>query len=779
MSLFALPEQLLDAMEQAVVAVDLAGQVTYWNPFASQLYGWSASEAIGRIFWALILPAEEQAEPLRSHLQDGVAWVGELPVQHRGGVSFVVAMINSPLRNTTGKLIGMVSVANASTVQHAAEAALRTSEANLRALIEHASDAIFIANESRIYVDVNAAACALSGYTREELIGKRIEDLTPPPLWPRLDDDRSQLIDGTQTLQGKVSEWVLLRKDGTTVPIEVSAKQLPDGRWQAFVRDSTVHRNAEARQNFLVNLGESMAHIQDPGELLDSVSSQLGKFLGVAHVFFVEANAETGQLSVHNEHHHALPTLTGAYPLAGDDAAHQAAYQYGQTVVINDTAIDPATINHYATRYAPGQIRTKVSVPLLRYERWVGNLLVTDHQPRQWSADEIALIEIVAEQAWLALENRRLFQRTSELLAQLETTLDNAPVGLAIFDRQHCCIHLNEQLAALHGRTPADYVGRPLDVTPPLAAIAREQITKVFANGLAINHCEVSIGPEATAPLTHYLLVSYYPVRIAQTTTYVGVVTVDITERKELEEELRALNATLEQQVLDRTAQLQQSNRDLDQFAYIASHDLKTPLRAINNLSTWISEDAEHYLPAESKTHLSKLRVRVRRIEKLVDDLLAYSRAGRVQHAVEVVNVKLLIEDILETSEPPPGFQIICDPALPQFATWRVPLETVLRNLISNAFKHHGGSTGQVMISARPLGDGFEFAVADDGAGIAPEYHTRIFEMFQTLKPRDQVDGSGIGLAVVKRLVEAFNGKVTVESTPGHGATFRFTWPRS
>ena len=113
-------------------------------------------------------------------------------------------------------------------------------------------------------MEVNAAACALSGYSREELIGKRIEELTPPEAQPRLDEDRRQLLAG----RSQVNEWAMLRKDGSTVPIEVNAKQLPDGRWQAIVRDITERKQSEACQRFLADLGEIMVHLQDPDELL-------------------------------------------------------------------------------------------------------------------------------------------------------------------------------------------------------------------------------------------------------------------------------------------------------------------------------------------------------------------------------------------------------------------------------------------------------------------------------------------------------------------------------
>jgi PAS domain S-box-containing protein len=242
--------------------------------------------------------------------------------------------------------------------------------------------------------------------------------------------------------------------------------------------------------------------------------------------------------------------------------------------------------------------------------------------------------------------------------------------------------------------------------------------------------------------------------------------------------QLQEFNAVLEQRVAERTAKLESSNRELDQFAYVASHDLKAPLRAISHLATWISEDAQAVLPAASQEHLAKLHRRIKRMEQLLDDLLAYSRAGRMEYPPERVDVAALVKDIIETLAPPSGFTVTVHEPMPTFVTARTPLETTLRNLIANAIKHHDRPDGHVHVTAQDEGDVVTFTVTDDGPGIAPEFHQRIFEMFKTLQPRDQVEGSGVGLAIVKKTVETRGGTIQVESDAGRGANFRFTWPK-
>jgi signal transduction histidine kinase len=243
-------------------------------------------------------------------------------------------------------------------------------------------------------------------------------------------------------------------------------------------------------------------------------------------------------------------------------------------------------------------------------------------------------------------------------------------------------------------------------------------------------------------------------------------------------EEFRLLNETLEQQVDERTRELQRSNQDLDQFAYIASHDLKAPLRAIDHLSTWVMEDVGHLLPDRSREHLLKMRSRIKRMEGLLDDLLTYSRAGRFRGEASLVDTNELVARVIDTVSAPDNFTVVVEGELPTLFTYAAPLETVLRNLVNNAIKHHDKPTGNVRIWATEMDSWVEFAVADDGPGIDPAFHDRIFQMFQTLRPRDQVEGSGIGLAVVDKIIINVGGIITVDSVPGQGATFRFTWPR-
>lgn len=250
---------------------------------------------------------------------------------------------------------------------------------------------------------------------------------------------------------------------------------------------------------------------------------------------------------------------------------------------------------------------------------------------------------------------------------------------------------------------------------------------------------------------------------------------VDITEQVRARQEVER-----KAEELARLArQLELSNRELDQFAYVASHDLKAPLRGISNLSQWIEEDLQAEMTPEVREHLELLRGRVHRMEGLIDGILQYSRAGRVRERPETVAVGELLEEVVDLLSPPEEVEVRIGGGMPTLTTERLPLQQVFMNLIGNAIKYRRSPGARVEVRAAPEPEGgfHRFTVSDNGPGIAPEYHERIFGIFQMLQARDRVEGTGIGLSLVRKIVDARGGRVWVESAEGAGASFHFLWP--
>jgi PAS domain S-box-containing protein len=258
------------------------------------------------------------------------------------------------------------------------------------------------------------------------------------------------------------------------------------------------------------------------------------------------------------------------------------------------------------------------------------------------------------------------------------------------------------------------------------------------------------------------------PIRKRAGGSIVGASTImrDITERRRNEEHLRHSNE-----------QLAQINKELDEFVYTASHDLRSPLTGVSRVAQWILED-DRSLTAQSRERLGLIQGRIGRMYRLLDDVREYARAGRfAEPSGPELSAAALLAEITATLHVPAGFAVRAAAGLEQVRINRVPLEQVLHNLIANAIRHHDRAAGMVTVSAEARAAGFRFSVIDDGPGIPEQYREAVFEMFRTLKPRDQVEGSGMGLAMVRKIVGRLGGQCGVQAADGGGAHFWFDWP--
>jgi two-component system, LuxR family, sensor kinase FixL len=360
--------------------------------------------------------------------------------------------------------------------------------------------------------------------------------------------------------------------------------------------------------------------------------------------------------------------------------------------------------------------------------------------------------------------------------------IESAPNAMVMIDDEGRIVLVNKQAEKLFGYPRDELLGQPVDILVP--------------DRFRGKHASYRDGFFA-APTTRAMGVgrdlygrrkdgSEVPVEIGlnpiQTADGLLVLSaiVDITERKRVEDATRTFNVVLEQRVRERTAELEAANKALEEFTYAASHDLKAPLRVIDNASKWLEEDLQTHLTDDSRENMKLLRSRVRRMEKLLDDLMEYSRIGRKsdERYVEVITGTALMESVLALLSPPEGFTVTVSPSFDEIRLCRMPLRQILLYLTNNAIKHHDKDKGRIAVSVEDCGSHYAFAVKDDGPGIPSQFHDQIFKMLQTLRPRDQVEGSGMGLAMVRKNIEVFGGTISVESSEGRGSIFRFTWPK-
>jgi PAS domain S-box-containing protein len=401
-----------------------------------------------------------------------------------------------------------------------------------------------------------------------------------------------------------------------------------------------------------------------------------------------------------------------------------------------------------------------------------GNEAIAAQSIKDGAQDYITKGEITTETLGRAvrasIENCALRQRVDEQLAALRESADQlghaqrlAHIGSFVGDAGGDETGWSDEIYRIFGRSRETFIPSVANISRAVhpddrekVLIARDQIRQ----GLSADPLEYRIvRPDGT--IRHVYHESEVIRDDAGGPRHVRGTIQDVTERERYRRDL------------------ERSNADLMDFAHIASHDLKAPLRAIDHLSQWIAEDIMATASPATLDNLVLLRGRVRRLRDLLDGLLSYSRIGREHHDPERVDTMDMVTEIAGLLDPPPGFTIACKGNMPVLSTYGVPLRHVLQNLISNGIRHHDRDVGNILISARNDGHSWEFRVTDDGPGIPPRFQERIFQIFQTLQPRDDLESSGLGLAIVKRIVEGRGGGVRIESgPPERGSCFIFTW---
>lgn len=238
----------------------------------------------------------------------------------------------------------------------------------------------------------------------------------------------------------------------------------------------------------------------------------------------------------------------------------------------------------------------------------------------------------------------------------------------------------------------------------------------------------------------------------------------DITERKAAEEKKASL-----------LEELGSANQELKDFAYIVSHDLKAPLRSVGSLADWLIQDYASVLDDEGNNLLNLLRKRIRRMHNLIEGVLQYSKLGRMQNEKELVDINELLEETIDSLDPPKSCRFIVNTDMPTVFYDRIRLQQVFQNLISNAIKFLDKPSGEIEVGMIEKGSSYLFSVRDNGPGIEDTHFQKIFQIFQTLQTRDEYESTGIGLSIVKRIVELNGGKISVESEVGVGTTFYFS----
>ncbi|HUR69663.1 MAG TPA: PAS domain S-box protein [Candidatus Thermoplasmatota archaeon] len=695
----------------------------------------------GRAMWVTDVTRESgfpRAEvAAREGLRAGVA----VPIGRGGRTYGVLELFTRDVRAPDEALVSILESLGTQLAQamerRLAEAHARDLGVRRAAILEAALDAIVAMDATGRVLEWNPAAERTFGYARDEVVGRSLVELIVAPQH-REGSLLARQLQGSQGRRlGERLELVAMRKDGTSFPVELAIVRIPvDGPalYTGHFRDISARqasfdalRESESRYRFLADSIPQQVWTTLPAGTFEYANARATEYLGVE-------GTKGGWDAI--AHPQDLPRMHEAWG---------AARASGEAFEI-EMRLRRRTGEHRWHLVRASPLKDDAG----RVLRWFGSSTDIEEKKRQ----EQRLADLLAE---VDQQRRRLDNIVASVPGVVWEAWGQPDAQAQRID------FVSDHVEAMLGYSTQEWLSTPnfwlTIVHPDDRADAAARSRAAFESGEGSSQQFRWRRKDGS-----YVWVQAWNVIVKDGLGRpIGMrgVTLDVSKLKETEEALRA------------------SVKELDQFAYVTSHDLKAPLRGIANLSRWIEEDLGAAITPDSRAHLDLLRGRVQRMESLIDAILAYSRVGRVKAKPERVEVSKLLAETIDLLAPPDGFRVEVATPMPTLTTERLRLQQVFMNLIGNAIKHHPDKArGRVEVRAVEHGRMWRFSVADNGAGIAPRYHDKIFVIFQTLEARDKVEGTGIGLALVKKIVEGNGGTIAVDSDVGRGAAFQFTWPK-
>jgi two-component system sensor kinase FixL len=380
---------------------------------------------------------------------------------------------------------------------------------------------------------------------------------------------------------------------------------------------------------------------------------------------------------------------------------------------------------------------------------------------------------IAREMAARKRSQEQLARQAEELRegeARLRAVVDTAAEGIIVIDEQGIVESFNPAAERIFGFARDEVEGRNVSMLMP-EPYRQEHDGHLERYRSTGEKKIIGIGREVVGQRKGG---SEFPLELAVTEMHVGGrrkftgMVRDISARKQAEAQQTRL-----------MHELGSANEELKSFAYVVSHDLKAPLRAIGSLADWISTDYADKIDDAGKEHMRLLVSRVHRMDNLIDGILRYSRVGRVTEAIVAVDLNRLVGEVIDLLAPPANITVSVENPLPTIMAEPARIQQVFQNLLSNAIKYMDKPEGEIRIACGAEGKQWKFSVSDNGPGIEPRHFEKIFQLFQTLAPRDRVESTGVGLALVKKIVEMYGGRIWIESKVGEGSTFFFTLPNT
>jgi len=731
---------LLEAAPDAMVVVNQSGEIVLLNVQAEKQFGYHRNELVGQPVKNIIprgfaerLVADgtrSAAEALAQQIGTGI----ELIARRKNGSEFPIEIMLSPLESAEGILV--TAAIRDISVRKEAEKHLALMEGRYRGLLEAAPDAMVVVNPGGKIVLLNVQAEKQFGYRRDELVGQQVKNIIPEGFAERLIADGLRSVEDALAQQiGTGIELIARRKNGSEFPIEIMLSPLESAEGilvTAAIRDISVRKEAEKH--------------------LALMEERYRGLLEAAPDAMVVVNPR------------------GDIVLLNVQAEKQFGYRRDELVGQKVKNIIP---EGFAERLVADGLRSAEDA--LAQQIGTGIELIARRKNGTEFPIEIMLSPLDSAEGILvtaAIRDISVRKEAEEHLARMEGRyrglLEAAPDAMVVVNQAGDIVLLNVQAEKQFGYHRDELVGQRMKNIIP-AGFAERLIADALRSAEDALAQQIGTGIELTARRKDG---SEFPIEImlSPLESAEGILVTaairDITMRKVAEAHL-----------LYKVEELNRSNEELGQFAYIASHDLQEPLRMVASYTQLLARRYKGKLDSDADEFITFAVDGANRMQRLIQDLLAYSRVGTKgkellqtssEDALErsLLNLRAAIADS--------GALVTHDP-LPSVLADEMQLVQLFQNLVGNAIKYQRAGTPKIHISAsKNGGTKWTFSVRDNGLGIDPQYFERIFVMFQRLHKREEFAGTGIGLAICKKIVERHGGTISVESQPGQGSNFLF-----
>ncbi len=668
-----------------------------------------------------------------------------------------------------------------STEAKKAQENLIESEERIRLIIENALDAVIMIDEKGTVIDWNSQAERIFGWTKKDIIGKTMSDMIIPVQHRTAHKKglRKFLKTGESKILDRRIEITALRKNSEEFPVELSVSPIHMRDklvFSAFVSDITIRKKAEEdllRKNkyesIISSVTKSVHSSIDLAQVLQSASDSICTNMdGVDAVAIYIKEDMKAVLKAHigltNDYINSagiIPypkgftwkTLKDNKPIYCKDAG-------------KDKHIGPAGIRLGTKSY--------VSLPLTYEGKPVGTVNTHSYSKNAFDDEQLNMLKIVIQQIEVAIRNANKANELKQSEQRYRTLFDQSPIGICIFDKDMTITECNDSMVRIFQSSRDKIIGLNMHKLKDQTFLP---IVKDALDGKIAYH--ESFYQASTSNAKLHLLASVVPIKdeAGNVDSVMGVVE-DITQRKKDENEIRSLNIDLEKRVAERTTQLRAANNELEAFSYSVSHDLRSPLRAMDGFSQAVFEDYHDKIDDKGKDYLTRIRKASQRMSDLIDDLLNLSRLTRSDMEFVDVNLSKLVSaniDELKRIEPKRKIKIKIKDDVKVKGDHRL-LNIAIENLVGNAWKFTSKSSNPMIeFGVSNSSENRIYYIKDNGAGFNMEYAGKLFGPFQRLHSDQDYRASGIGLATVQRVITRHGGKIWAEGKEGKGATFFFT----